>query len=192
MRIDADPVKATGWGMKSIKQIVPLLMPATVRAGEDFDDLNEMYGRLIGQWANELRHVLIVIGGAEAQEKYAGQSGPRYKPWSRARQKEAVKFLNENAFATPTFFLDPELLRRIEVEGAIRRINQQQSSILSGLFNDRRLERVSEFSSKNGTATLGMTATTISLPYAAPAPNSGVAINMAHRDAFRDFISTPP
>ncbi len=149
---DDDPVKATGWGMKSIKQIVPLLMPATVHNGEDYDDLNEMYGRLIGQWANELRHVLIVVGGADAQEKYAGQDGPRYKPWSRARQKEAVKFLNENAFATPTFFLDPELLRRIEVEGAIRRINQQQASVLSGLFNDRRLERVSEFSSIDGRA----------------------------------------
>jgi hypothetical protein len=147
---DADPVKATAWGMKSIKQIVPLLMPATVHNGEDYDDLNQMYGRLIGQWANELRHVLMVIGGADAQEKYAGQDGPRYKPWPRARQKEAVKFLNENAFATPTFFLDPEILRRIEVEGAIRRINQQQASILSGLLNDRRLERVSEFSSIDG------------------------------------------
>lgn len=144
---DADPVKATGWGMRSIKQIAPLLMPATVHNGEDYDDLNEMYGRLIGQWANELRHVLIVIGGADAQEKYAGQDGPRYKPWPRARQKEAVKFLNDNAFATPTYFLDPEILRRIEVEGALRRINQQQASILSGLFNDRRLERVIEFSS---------------------------------------------
>ncbi|MEP7347733.1 MAG: zinc-dependent metalloprotease, partial [Gemmatimonadaceae bacterium] len=149
---DADPVKATGWGMKSIKQIVPLLTPATVHNGEDYDDLNDMYGRLIGQWANELRHVLIIIGGADAQEKYAGQDGARYKPWSRARQKEAVKFLNDNAFATPTFFLDPEILRRIEVEGAIRRINQQQASILSGIFNDRRLERVTEFSSIDGRA----------------------------------------
>ncbi|MBV6521992.1 MAG: hypothetical protein MNPFHGCM_02136 [Gemmatimonadaceae bacterium] len=144
---DADPVKATGWGMKSIRQIVPLLIPATVHNGADYDDLNEMYGRLIGQWGNELRHVLIVVGGADAQEKYAGQDGPRYRPWSRARQKDAVRFLNENAFATPTFFFDQEILRRIEVEGALRRLNQQQASVLSGLFNDRRLERIVEFAS---------------------------------------------
>ncbi|MFN8570588.1 MAG: zinc-dependent metalloprotease [Gemmatimonadaceae bacterium] len=147
---DADPVKATGWGMKSIRQIVPLLVPATVHDGQDYEDLDEMYGRLIGQWANELRHVTIIVGGAQAQEKYAGQDGARYRPWPRARQKEAVAFLNENAFATPRFFLDPEILRRIEVEGAIRRINQQQAGILAALFNDRRLERVVEFSAIDG------------------------------------------
>lgn len=142
---DADPVKATGWGVRSIKQIVPLLVPATVRPGEDYDDLNEMYGRLVGQWGTEMRHVAWVVGGTDAQEKYAGQNGEIYRPLSRARQREAVRFLNENAFATPTFFLREDILRLIEVEGALRRINQSQSGILSSLFNDRRLERLVEF-----------------------------------------------
>lgn len=142
---DADPVKATGWGLRNIRRIVPLLIPAAVREGEDYDDLTMLYSRLVSQWATELRHVSIIVGGAEAQEKYAGQSGPRYRPWPRARQKEAVRFLNENAFTTPTFFVTPDLLRLIEVEGALRRINQAQSGILSGLLGDRRLERVVEF-----------------------------------------------
>jgi hypothetical protein len=142
---DADPVKATGWGMKSIRQIVPLLIPATVHEGQDYDDLSLMYGRLINQWATELRHVAIMVGGADAQEKYAGQNGVRYRPWSRARQKEAVQFLNQNAFSTPEFFLEEEILRNIEVEGALRRINQAQNGVLATLFNDRRLERVIEF-----------------------------------------------
>jgi hypothetical protein len=142
---DADPVKATSWGLKSIKQIAPMLVSATVRPGEDYDDLNQMYTRLIGQWATELRHVTWVVGGTDAQEKYAGQDGPRYKPLSKARQKEAVRFLQENAFATPTYFLRDDILRYIEVDGALRRINQQQSSILGQLFNDRRMERLIEF-----------------------------------------------
>ena len=75
---DGDAVKATGWGMQSIKQIVPLLVPAAVHNGESYDDLEELYGRLIGQWTNELSHVANVVGGAKAQEKYAGQTGPRY------------------------------------------------------------------------------------------------------------------
>jgi hypothetical protein len=147
---DADPVKATGWGMKSIKQIVPLLIPATVRSGQDYDDLNLLYGRLINQWGQELRHVTIIPGGALSQEKYAGQDGIRYTPYSKARQQEAVRFLNANAFATPTFFLNGDILRRIEVEGAIRRINQQQSSVLGQLWNDRRLERIIEFDAVDG------------------------------------------
>jgi hypothetical protein len=142
---DADPVKATGWGMKSIKQIVPLLVPAAVRDGEDFDDLDLLYSRLINQWGTELRHVTWVVGGTDAQEKYAGQDGVRYKPLSKARQQQAVQFLQEHAFATPTHFLVPDILRRIEVEGALRRINQQQAGVLSSLFTDRRLERLIEF-----------------------------------------------
>jgi hypothetical protein len=143
---DADPVKATGWGIRSIKQIVPLVVPATVRDGRDYDDLTLIYGRLINQWATELRHVAIMVGGADAQERYAGQGdGTRYQPWSRARQKEAVTFLNANAFATPSFFITDDILRRIEVEGTLRRINQAQGSVINTLFNDRRLERLAEF-----------------------------------------------
>ena len=142
---DADPVKATGWGIRSIKQIVPLVVPATVHEGRDYDDLSMIYGRLVGQWATELRHVAIIVGGANAQEKYAGQSGPRYMPWPRARQKEAVRFLNENAFATPGFLVTTDILRLIEVEGALRRVNQAQSGVLNALLGDRRLERVVEF-----------------------------------------------
>ncbi len=143
---DADPVKATGWGLRSIKQIMPLVVPATVRDGRDYDDLTLIYGRLINQWATELRHVAIMVGGAEAQERYAGQGdGTRYRPWPRGRQQEAVRFLNANAFATPTFLLTDDVLRRIEVEGALRRINQAQTGVLNTLFNDRRLERVIEF-----------------------------------------------
>lgn len=149
---DADPVKATGWGIKNIKRTVPLLIPATVREGEDYDDLSMLYGRLINQWATELRHVTIIVGGADAQEKYAGQTGPRYQPWPRARQKEAVQFLNENAFATPTFFITDDILRLIEVEGALRRINQAQAGILGALINDRRLERLIEFEALARTA----------------------------------------
>ena len=142
---DADPVKATGWGLKSIRQIIPLLIPATVQEGHDYADLDQMYSRLIQQWTREMNHVAIMVGGADAQEKYAGQAGPRYTPWSKARQKEAVAFLNANALATPSYFLDTRILRLIEVEGALRRINQAQSGVLTTLFNDRRLERLVEF-----------------------------------------------
>jgi hypothetical protein len=142
---DADPVKATTWGLMSIQKIMPLLVPSFVRPGEDFDDLNDMYGRMFSQWSNEMRHVANVVGGTESQEKYGGQSGPRYKPISRARQKQAVDFLNANAFATPTYFLRDDILRYVEVEGALRRINTAQTNILNFLLNDRRLERVVEY-----------------------------------------------
>jgi hypothetical protein len=142
---DADAVKSTGYGLKNIKRLVPMLLPATTEALKDNADLEELYGRLVGQWATELRHVAVVVGGAETQEKYGSQQGARFTPLSAARQRDAVKFLNENAFATPSYFLRPEILRRIEPEGVITRINNSQRGILSQLLNDARMARLVEY-----------------------------------------------
>lgn len=142
---DADPVYSTRMGLRNVRRTVPLLIPATVRPGEDFADLHELYTRLVGQWRTELGHVAILVGGVDSQEKRGGQEGVRFTPVARARQREAVRFLNEEAFRTPRFFLDPEILRRIEVEGAMSRIGSAQRGILQQLLNDARMRRMTEF-----------------------------------------------
>ena len=143
---DADAVKATGWGIKSIKQVIPYILPATTaKSGDDYSDLTELYGGVVNQWTTELLHVTTEVGGTLAQEKHVGQQGVRFVPLPRARQKNAVKFLVDNAFATPTYFLRDDILRKIEVEGALRRINGAQTAVLGALFNDRRMERMVEF-----------------------------------------------
>ena len=149
---DADAVRATGWGIQSLKATMPLVMGAASQSGENYDELSELYGRVVGQWATELRHVSNVVGGAQAQEKHVGQTGVRFQPLPRARQKEAVRFLNANAFATPTYFLDDEILNRIEVAGAVARINNAQSGVLNSLFNDRRMERMEEYEALAGSS----------------------------------------
>ena len=152
---DADAVKSTALGIKNIKRLMPMVAPAVSSPLDDNDDLKELYGRLIGQWSTELRHVVAVVGAAETQEKYGSQPGVRFTPVSAARQREAVKFLNDNAFRTPTFFLDQSVLRRIEAEGAVGRINQAQRGLITGLMNDDRLARLIEFEAmaKPGEAT---------------------------------------
>ncbi len=142
---DYDAVKSTALGIKNIKRLVPMVAPAVNEPLDDNDDLKELYGRLIGQWSTELRHVVAVVGAAETQEKYGSQPGPRFTPLSAARQREAVKFLNDNAFKTPTFFLDQAILRRIEPEGSVARINQAQRGLITGLLNDDRMARLVEF-----------------------------------------------
>ncbi len=142
---DADAVKATALGIKNIKRLMPMVEPAVTEPLDDVSDLKELYGRLIGQWSTELRHVVAIVGAAETQEKYGDQPGPRFTPVSAARQREAMKFLNENAFKTPTFFLDASILRRIEPEGSVARINQAQRGLITGLLNDDRMARLVEF-----------------------------------------------
>jgi hypothetical protein len=141
---DSDAVMATGLGIKNLERVANMLIPATIRPGEPFDDLQELYDRLVGQWALELNHVVPIVGGFDSQQKTGGQQGVVFTPVPRERQAAAVKFLNEKAFATPTFLLRTDILRRIEPAGVIERIRAAQARVLSNLMNPARFTRLIE------------------------------------------------
>jgi Met-zincin/Domain of unknown function (DUF5117)/Domain of unknown function (DUF5118) len=140
-----DPVRATRYGLANIKRLVPMLIPATTTDRlEDYTLLDDFYDRLIGQWAFEMGHVAVVPGGVWRHEKYADQPGVIHTAVPRARQAEAVRFLNDNAFTTPVYFLDTAVLRRIEPTGFVERIRTRQTALLTTLFQDARLSRLAE------------------------------------------------
>ena len=140
-----DPVKASGYGVRNIKRLVPMLIPATTGDRLDnYDRLDDMYTELISQWAREMNHVAVVVGGVYQFTKHASQTGRVYQPVPRAKQAEAVQFLNENVFTTPSFFFDPEILRRIEPTGFVERVRARQTAVLNLLFQDGRLSRLAE------------------------------------------------
>ena len=147
---DGDAVKATTLGLKNLERVVDMLLPATTESGEAWDDLGELYGRTVGQWATELNHVVAVVGGLESQQKHGGQEGVRFTPIPRTRQAEAVQFLNSRAFATPAFLLKPEILRRVEPNGSLDRVRSAQVRILSNLLSTGRIGRMVELAAIDG------------------------------------------
>ena len=149
---DADAVASTALGIKNLKRVADMLLPATSHPGEPYDDLDELYGRMLGQWATELNHVTGIVGGFNSQQKHAGQDGVRFVIVPKERQAAAVRFLNENAFATPTWALRPEILRRIEAAGAVARVNLAQERILNSLLNNARFDRLVEQEAIDGVA----------------------------------------
>ncbi len=149
---DADAVASTALGIKNLKRVADMLLPATSHPGEPYDDLEELYGRMLGQWAIELNHVTGIVGGFNSQQKHAGQDGVRFVIVPKERQAAAVRFLNENAFATPSWALKPEILRRIEPSGALARVNAAQERILNSLFSNARFDRLVEQEAIDGAA----------------------------------------
>ncbi len=147
---DADAIASTRLGLKNIERTVPLLLPAVEREGRDFSQLRELYQALLGQWATELRHVAAIVGGAEGWERRGGQKGVRFEPLPGARQREAVAFLNEAAFRTPEFFLDKEIIRRLDAAGAIARINRSQRRVLEALLDADRIANLLEYEALAG------------------------------------------
>lgn len=142
---DADAVKATELGLKNLKRVADMLLSATSTAkGEPYEDLEELYGRLLGQFRLEMGHVTQLVGGFWSQQKHIGQDGVLFTPVPKEKQAEAVKFLQDNAFATPTWMIKPEILRRIETNGVTDRIKNLQSGLLSQLMSSARFARLVE------------------------------------------------
>lgn len=147
---DADAVASTALGLKNLKRVEKLLIPAaTAQTGEPLDRLSELYGVLVGQWTTELNHVVAIVGGSVSQAKNAGQQGQVFTPIPAERQKQAVEFLNRNAFATPEWLLDAEVLRRIESSGALSRIRAAQAGVLNNLLDSGRFSRIVEQEAMN-------------------------------------------
>ena len=92
---DADAVKATELGVKNLKRVAKMLMPATAaKRARTYDDLVELYNRMVSQWRTEMNHVATIVGGFNSQEKTVGQEGPRSSACCRrTKQAAAVKFL---------------------------------------------------------------------------------------------------
>jgi hypothetical protein len=142
---DIDAVRATELGVKNLKRVAGMLLSATsTSSGEPYDDLEEIFGRMLGQWRLEMGHVTQIVGGFNSQQKHIGQDGVLFTAVPKERQAAAVKFLNENAFATPTWMIRPEILRRIETDGTISRIRVTQQGLLSQLLSSARFARLIE------------------------------------------------
>ncbi|MDX1984347.1 MAG: zinc-dependent metalloprotease [Bryobacteraceae bacterium] len=147
---DSDPVLATTLGTRNLKRIIELMPAAFPANGDDYTDLGELYSVLLGQWRRELGHVVTVVGGMDAQNKHWGQNGPVYTPVPKARQKQAVQFLAENVLTTPAWAVKPEVMAKIEPQGAMNRILALQRGVLDGLLSPLKLQRMMENEALNG------------------------------------------
>jgi hypothetical protein len=140
---NADAVRSTELALRNLERVANSLLRVAERPGEDYSILNELYGNTVQQWGRYMGHVAAVVGGADSQERRG--TGVRFEPVSRDRQVEAVGFLNERAFRVPGYLVDPQVLRRLESEGSVRRIGAAQARVVSMLLHPSRLDRLVEY-----------------------------------------------
>jgi hypothetical protein len=146
-------VKASEYGIKNLQRIMPNLMEWTAEEDKpykNYDDLEEMYGQVIGQYSRYMGHVRTNVGGVMEIYKSAGQGEAIYTHTSKEMQKSAVDFLNQQLFATPSWLMDEKILTRIADFGALERIRGIQVTTLNGILEWGRLGRVIENEAMNG------------------------------------------
>ncbi len=152
---ESDPVLATTLGTKNLRRTMDLVLNAVPVQGEGYGDTADVYAAVLGQWTRELVHVTVVVGGVNAQNKHAGQQGPVYSAIPKAKQKEALQFLNENVFTTPSWIVRPDIISRIEPQGALSRVLAVQRAVLNNLMASAKLQRMMEQEALYGAGAYG-------------------------------------
>jgi hypothetical protein len=148
-----DAMKASDYGIKNLKVILPNLMTWTAEEDKpfkDYSDLNEMYGQVIGQYNRYMGHVRTNVGGVYEFYKSSGQAEAVYVHTDKTKQKRAVQFINKELFATPTWLMDANIIERTGDFGALERIRGVQVSTLNGILEWGRLGRMIENEALNG------------------------------------------
>jgi len=143
-------IKASEYGIKNLKRIIPELMEWTTEDGETYDELEYMYGQVLGQFRRYMGHVAANIGGVYQYYKTSDQKGAVYTHVDKNYQKACVAFLNQHLFETPYWMINKDILDKIEYAGTTNRIRSMQSSYLNRVLDFGRMARIIENEALNG------------------------------------------
>jgi hypothetical protein len=149
-------VKASDYGIKNLKRILPELPVWTKEEADHYENLTDMYAQLLGQFSRYMGHVTTNVGGIYETFKTVEQAGDVYEPTPKDRQKEAVAFLNRQLFETPSWLLDKNVLNKITVPNNNERIQAIQTSVLNNLLDGQRLFRLAAAANRYGSSTYGI------------------------------------
>lgn len=151
-----DAVKASTYGIMNLKRIVPNLITWTAEDGKNYDDLETMYGQVLGQYNRYMGHVSSNIGGVYEYYKTYDQEGAVYTHVDQEKQKESMEFIQDELFATPEWLVDDNIFNKIENAGSIERLRGTQVRTLNNILDFGRMARLIENETLNGESAYGL------------------------------------
>lgn len=154
--IGDDAVLASEYGIKNLKRILPNLIEWTAEDGKNYDDLETMYGQVLGQFNRYMGHVSSNIGGVYENYKTYDEEGAVYTHVAADHQKKAMKFIQEQLFTTPEWMLDNNIFNKIENAGHLERVRGIQTRTLNNMMDFGRMQRLLENESINGSNAYGL------------------------------------
>lgn len=143
-------MKASDYGIRNLKVILPQLPKWTFEANDKYDNLEEMYRQVIAQFSRYMGHVLKNVGGIYETFKSVEQPGDVYEPAPKARQHEAIIFLDRQLFTTPRWLLDTAILYKISSPVSGDPVGSIQTGVLGSLLSSSRLNTLMLSSGRYG------------------------------------------
>ncbi|WP_299670318.1 zinc-dependent metalloprotease [uncultured Polaribacter sp.] len=147
-----DAMKASMYGIKNLKRILPRLEEWTSEKGENYDELSTMYGQLLSQFNRYMGHVSANIGGVYEYYKTSDQKGAVYSYVTKEKQEEALQFVIDELFKTPEWMLDENIFSKTEFSGSVERVRGLQARTLNTILDAGRMARMIENETLNGSS----------------------------------------
>lgn len=145
-----DPVKASIYGLSNLKIVAKNLNKWTATPNEGYEDLEELYGELIGVWSRFAGHVVTVIGGVYEEFLTTSQNGQVYTHLEKKQQKEAMNFLIDHVFVSSEWLTPKDIVQNISPSGSFEKVQNMQKRQLKKLLNADRMVRMIENEELNG------------------------------------------
>jgi hypothetical protein len=132
---------SSNYGIKNLKRILLKFPEWTKANNEGYENLTTMYGQLTTQLNRYMGHVSKNVGGVFETPKTVEQGGTIYQRTPAAKQKEAMVFLDQQLFTTPTWLLDQSILDKIG-EDPISVVSRLQAPTLNRLVSNNTLSKL--------------------------------------------------
>jgi len=141
--IGDDPVKASYYGIKNLKIVAENLTKWTYSPNKDYEDLEELYGELLGVYRRYIFHVIGIIGGVNQTLINTNQSGSfTYKNVDKQFQIRALNFLDTELWKTPIWLLDKDIVSQINNTDGLYKIETLHERSINSLLSNYRLNRM--------------------------------------------------
>ena len=141
--IGDDPVKASMYGISNLKLVAKNLKEWTTGPKENYNELDELYGELIGVYRRYIYHVLNLVGGIYDTPHNENQKGVvRYVSVDVDKQMEALNFMEKNLWNTQNWLMDKSLISQIRGEGVLGLLQGLQLSAFNRILSVSKLNRM--------------------------------------------------
>lgn len=156
--IGNNSIKASTYALKNLEFVAKNLSAWTSDKTNNYDDLKELYDELLGTWSRYIGHVVTHVGGVYETEKKPTQKGSIYDVVSKEKQVEAINWLNQNAFNSPSWLVNVGILKNTDYSGYNNKFVNLQARHLNSILSLDRITRMldAEIVNPNGYKTLEM------------------------------------
>jgi ribosomal protein S18 acetylase RimI-like enzyme len=145
-------IKASSYGIKNLKLILKNLTEWTKDEVDQNENIDEMYTQLVAQFRRYMGHVAANVGGVYETIKTSAQDEPVYEVTPKAKQREAITFLQSQIFITPKWLMSKDIWNRVNNPGETDPIVASQESVLNSLFSSSRLNRMQQSTERFGSS----------------------------------------